>query len=140
MARRQKSVDEVHAQEGVEREKSSKAILTQEKEVIDHQMTVERHERRVIKNKKKAELNAAQDTLFADLDEVNLLDSKLTHQGASAAAEFERKKKEALQEIENAEKNEKKENQFKMGQGEDIFNVTDCDENVKSYQAGEKIG
>jgi len=38
------------------------------------------------------------------------LDEKLTHQGASAAAEFERKKKEALREIENAEQMEKKEN------------------------------
>ena len=110
MTRRQKSVDEFHAHEEAERQKSSKAVLKQEKEVIDHQMTVERHERKTIKNKKKAELNAAQDQLFADLDEVNQLDEKLTHQGASAAAEFERKKKEALREIENAEQMEKKEN------------------------------
>lgn len=59
MARRQKSVDEFHAHEEAERQKSSKAILKQEKEVIDEQMQVERHERKTIKNKKKEELNKA---------------------------------------------------------------------------------
>ena len=71
MTRRQKSVDEFHAHEEAERKKSSSAVLRQEKDVIDNQMVVERHERKTIKNKKKQELNAAQDELFADLDEVN---------------------------------------------------------------------
>lgn len=41
-------------------------------------MDLERHERKTIKGKKKAELKNAQAELFADLDEVNELDSKLT--------------------------------------------------------------
>lgn len=68
------------------------------------------------------------------------MDEKLTHQGEAALEEFERKKREALREIEIAEQKEKRENTFKMGQGEDIFNETDIDENVKSYKDGEKIG
>jgi len=67
-----------------------------EKEVIDNQMKVERHQRKHIKYAKKAQHDEAADEIYKDIDEVNKLDTKLAHEGVKSVDKFEKKKLEAI--------------------------------------------
>ena len=51
-----------------------------EKDAIDNQMALERHQRKHIKTAKTEQLESAKDDLFNDLDEVNEMDKKLLKQ------------------------------------------------------------
>jgi len=104
-------------------------------------MDLERHERKTIKNAKKAQLTNAQEELFADLDEVNEQDkvlSKANHEAAS--------REELRQAIDKINKTESKDGtgaeSYAKTIGEDIFNDEDVvdafgNKNVKRYDQGE---
>ena len=49
-----------------------------EKEVIEDQMKVDKHQRKHIKNAKKAQLDEATSEIYKDYDEINKLDKKLS--------------------------------------------------------------
>ena len=116
--------------------------------MIDNQMQVEKHERKTIKHAKAAELGKARDELFADLDEVNELDSKLLQQGRdenTSARTLEQRKKDVLDEMHALDKAEEKRKNYGKTRGEDIFTAEDVqrldgDENVTKYKADEQIG
>lgn len=107
-------------------------------------MDLERHERKTIKRKKKAELKNAQEELFADLDEVNEQDVKL-----SRANQEDAQREELRKALDKISKNESKaatgEDSYARTIGEDIFNDEDVvdafgNKNVKRYDDDEQIG
>lgn len=77
MKRRNECIDRFNARERELEEAAKQKKHDMEKKAIDEQMALEKHQRKTIKHKKKAELEAAKDDLFNDLDEVNELDKKL---------------------------------------------------------------
>ena len=80
MKRRNDAVDRYYKLEEELAEKAQTTKRAMEKAAIDEQMDLERHQRKTIKKQKKAELERAKDDLFADLEDVNEMDSKLQKQ------------------------------------------------------------
>ena len=112
-------------------------------------MAVEKHQRKTIKKAKKAELNAREDEIFADLDEVNQRDTQLKDIAARNITSYEDKKKAALDKIKFNEEQEKARENYKLSKGEDIFGDEDVQAVFKSkpstaatstYKEGEQIG
>ena len=81
MERRNMSVDRFYLQEKEEKKQASDTIIEMGRTTIREQMNVEKHERKTIKHGKRDQLEAAKADLFADLDQVNEMDQKLTEMG-----------------------------------------------------------
>lgn len=138
MDRRNKSVDRYYAQEEVEKKQAEEAIRKMEKATIQDQMSVERHQRKHIKNEKQNQLERAKDDLFADLDAVNEMDARLTQVGRSQMNSHG----QAPSGLETETAEQIRANYIK-GKGEDIFGDEDCTNQgdlAQKYQPGEQIG
>ena len=74
MDRRNASVNAYYALEEQLAKQAKSTVYKMEKDAIDNQMALERHQRKHIKAAKTEQLESAKDDLFNDLDEVNEMD------------------------------------------------------------------
>jgi hypothetical protein len=135
MKRRNESVDRYNAleKELVEAAKEKKHQM--EKQAMEEQMALEKHQRKTIKHKKKAELEAAKDDLFEDLDEVNERDQQLLRGEVPAETTAQAQMRGGDADVQRQRR------QYSKVTGEDIFGDEDCanqDEiTVTKYKADE---
>lgn len=135
MQRRNESIDRYNKLENEIAEVAKSKKHQMEKRALDEQMALEKHQRKTIKHKKTAELEAAKDDLFQDLEEVNERDQRLLRKQAVETSKDRIRGDPDL---------ERQRNDYKAAAGEDIFGDEDCtnqDEiSVRKYKPDEPIG